>query len=126
MGDHRSGGARAHKARRMNQPPAIAREPRFDVVRTSATPAASRRPGDAARRDALGRTTRLLFPWFALLLITLCWDRAVYLHVTVADAARAAAMKESGWYIALRSLGTLYPWLGIAVLFLLMDLGAPA
>lgn len=113
----------------MNRTPAIEREPRFNVVRlgaTDVTRAAGVRPGDAARREELGRLARLFFPWFALLLITLCWDRAVYVHVTVADAARAAAMKESGWYIALRSLGTLYPWAGLAILFLLMDLGAPS
>ncbi len=111
----------------MNRTPAISREPKFNVVRTSTRNAdAAPHPGDIARRHAVGRAGRMVFPWFALLLITLCWDRAVYLHVTVSDAARAAAMKESGWYIALRSLGTLYPWAGLAVLFLLIDLGAPA
>ena len=69
---------------------------------------------------------RLVAPWAALLVITLCWDRAVYLHVTVADAARAAEMKDSGWYVALRSLGTLYPWAAVSVLLLLIDLGSPA
>jgi membrane-associated phospholipid phosphatase len=67
----------------------------------------------------------MAIPWAALLIITLCWDRAVYLHVTVSDAARAAAMKEAGWYIALRSLGTIYPWAAVSLLFLVVDLGVP-
>jgi membrane-associated phospholipid phosphatase len=68
---------------------------------------------------------RAAVPWVALLLITVCWDRAVYLHVRVADAARFAAMEKAGWYIALRSLGELYAWGALAVLLLLIDLGAP-
>lgn len=80
----------------------------------------------AARPSAPARLGRQLLPWTVLLFITLCWDRAVYLRVTVADGALAAGMKESGWYIALRSLGTLYPWAALGVLFLLIDLNKPS
>lgn len=75
-----------------------------------------------ATPTSFARWRRLAIPWIAVLLITLCWDRAVYVHATVSDPARAAAMKEAGWYIALRSLGTLYPWAALAILFLLIDL----
>lgn len=86
-----------------------------------AAPATTHRP--PALAPACWRT---LAPWGVLLLITLCWDRAVYLHVAVADPAAKAAMEQRGWYITLRSLGTLYPALGLAVLFLLIDSAAGA
>lgn len=65
-------------------------------------------------------------PWLVLLVVTMCWDRAVYVHVRVADEAAAEAMKGAGWYLALRSLGELYLWSGLAAVFLLLDLGGPS
>lgn len=115
MGDE---AARNWQCRKMSSTPAIECEPRL----SAAGPGTARLARVVARPSAMARVGRQVRPWMVLLLITLCWDRAVYLRVTVADGARAAAMKESGWYIALRSLGTLYPWLALGVLLLLIDL----
>lgn len=102
-------------------PPSGQRELLFNAVRPGAVTALHARP--------FSDLARLVLPWCVLLLITLCWDRAVYLHVRVGDAAAKHAMESTGWYLTLRSLGTLYPWLGIAALLLLIDwrgISAPA
>jgi hypothetical protein len=90
------------------------RELLFNAVHPSAGASPS-----AGSRAAL---LRAVLPWLLLLVITLCWDRAVYLRVTVRGPS-GAAMKDSGWYTTLRALGTLYPWGGLAVLLLLIDVG---
>lgn len=108
----------------MSATPAIQETTEEDAADPRPTP---RRKALGARRLPARRGfARVILPWAAILVITLCWDRAVYLHVTVSDPASKAAMEQSGWYMALRSLGTLYPWAGLAVLFLLLDMGAPA
>jgi membrane-associated phospholipid phosphatase len=95
----------------------------FNTVQTAPVAAPSAAPHPRLLALPCWRT---LAPWGVLLLVTLCWDRAVYLYVAVADPAAKAAMEHHGWYITLRSLGTLYPVLGLAVLFLLIDSAAGA
>lgn len=89
-----------------------------------AGPAPTTGAAPAALEGGLAERLRRWLPWVAGLLVALCWDRAVYLHVRVADPNKAAAMKEAGWYQALRTLGTLYPWLAVGVLLVIIDASA--
>lgn len=56
-------------------------------------------------------------------LLALAWDRAIYLHLAVTDPARLDALRSSGWYLLLRNIGDLRPWLVVAVVFCLVDAG---
>lgn len=77
------------------------------------------------------------WPWAVALVLAMCWDRAVYLHVRVGGggggavsaeaAARAVeAMERSGWYKFLWVLGTLWPWLIVAAALVFADFGVEA
>jgi membrane-associated phospholipid phosphatase len=57
------------------------------------------------------------------LALAMAWDRAVYLHLAVSDTARLEAIKGSEWYLLLRNVGSLWTWLAVSVVLVLVDAG---
>ncbi len=71
-----------------------------------------------------GRIVNLpLWGWAVVVVLSLAWDRAFWLHVSIHDHDRAALLPSKDWYAALRILGFIGTWAGVAVLLWLIDLG---
>jgi len=64
---------------------------------------------------------RRLAPWVAVFLLTLAWDRAVYLNIAVHDPAKLQRLESSDWYRTLRIVGAPWAWLFVAAVLVLTD-----
>lgn len=79
--------------------------------------------GAESRRRTWTDRWRAATPWAAGLLVALCWDRAVYLHLGAQSEAQRHALEASGWYWALRNVGDIrYAWFPLAIVLVLVDL----
>jgi membrane-associated phospholipid phosphatase len=67
------------------------------------------------------RALTRLWPWVVGLVLALAWDRAVYVHVALADRARLGEMERTDWYRTLRAAGSMWPWLLLGAAFVLID-----
>lgn len=78
--------------------------------------------------------SRVLGLWAIGIVLAMCWDRAVFLHLRPGGplasaeqtAAAKAALESRAWYQALYVLGTLWPWLIVAAAIVFADIGGGA
>jgi membrane-associated phospholipid phosphatase len=63
--------------------------------------------------------------WVAAVLLSMLIDRWAFHHWSVVDAAQRNVMESKDWYRLLRILGYLPTWIGVALVFVLVD-SAPA
>jgi undecaprenyl-diphosphatase len=55
--------------------------------------------------------------------LAMCWDRAIYLHISIKDAAAKASLESAGWYKLIWLIGTAWPWIAVAAVLAAHDRG---
>jgi membrane-associated phospholipid phosphatase len=83
------------------------------------------RYGQGGVLDRAAPGNRRIGMWAIVLgmVLTMAWDRAVYLRLAVSDAARLQVMKDSEWYLLLRNVGSLWTWVAVAAILVIVDAG---
>lgn len=72
-------------------------------------------------------TRRARWPWLLCLigfLLALAWDRAIFLRLAITDKAAKDRLEILDWYWTFRVLGSFWPWLILAAIFVLADSAA--
>jgi membrane-associated phospholipid phosphatase len=67
------------------------------------------------------RTAALM--WLMAGVFAMCWDRAIYLHVSIKDAAAKSSLESASWYKMIWLMGTAWPWLAVAAVLAAHDHG---